>query len=635
MAKRRRISENKKRQGLGSIKQPSSSNGPAQAQLKALLTRYQDGRHGEAELAARALTQQYPQHPFAWKVLGAVLLDGGRAEAALLAAQRSAELSPLDSEAHLNLGAVLKELGALNEAEKSCRQAIRLNSHSALAHHNLGMTLYALNRLGEAEAAYREALALRPEDASTHFRLGITLQDSSRYDDAARAYRAAVLVKPDFVDAFYNLGLVNQDLGRLDDAAQSYKRTTELNPGHAEAHNNLGIVFQDLGRFKEAELSYRAALAAQPHYPQCHLNLAVLLRQQGEFNQATEHCLRAIAQMPAFAEAHRHLATMKTFATKDEQFRQMERIYSTENIPEDERCQISFALAKAHEDMEEYEHAFCFYKEANRLRKKLLGYDFAQDKLLFDRVRSSQFSVRQASFPQGLPADQVSPIFLVGMARSGMTLVEQIISSHSQVAGAGELSLAAKLGFDMVAGNCLVGLDQLTTFKQKYLRGLVAESSGELFVSDKTPDNFLYLGLIAAAFPQAKIIHVWRNPAAVCWANFKQYFSGSGLAYSYSIDDIIQYHRYYADLMSLWRDELGGRIYDLDYEELTSNPNPEIRALIDYLELAWEDACLAPEQNARSVATASNIQVRQGIYTGSSQQWKHYEPYLKGAFDFL
>ncbi|MDG2443446.1 MAG: tetratricopeptide repeat protein [Luminiphilus sp.] len=635
MAKRRGIAKNKKKQGLGSTTQRSASNQPAQSQLKTLLAHYQEGRHSEAELAARALTQQHPQHPFAWKVLGAVLLDGGRAGEALLATQRSAELSPLDPDTHLNLGAVLKELGALNEAEESCRQAIRLNAQNASAYHNLGMTLHALNRLGEAEASYREALALRPEDASTHFRLGITLQDSSRYEDAALAHRAAILAKPDFVEAHYNLGVVNQDLGRLDDAARNYKRATELNPGYAEAHNNLGIVFQDLGRFKEAELSYRAALAVQPHYPQCHINLGVLFRQQGVFKEATQHCLKAIAQMPAFSEAHRHLATMKTFATKDEQFSQMERIYKTENIPEYERCQISFALAKAHEDMEEYEHAFRFYLEANRLRKKLLGYDFSQDKVLFERVRSAQPSVKQASLPRGLPADQVSPIFLIGMARSGMTLVEQIISSHSQVAGAGELSLAAKLGFDMVAGNCLVGLDQLATFKQNYLRGLVAGSSGEFFVSDKTPDNFLYLGLIAAAFPEAKIIHVWRNPAAVCWANFKQYFSGSALAYSYSIDDIIKYYRNYADLMSLWRDELGGRIYDLDYEELTSNPNAEIRALIDYLELAWEDACLAPEQNARSVATASNIQVRQGIYTGSSQNWKHYRPYLKGAFDSL
>ncbi|MDA9799272.1 tetratricopeptide repeat protein [Luminiphilus sp.] len=635
MAKRRRISENKKRQGLGAIKQRSSSNGPDQAQLKALLAYYQEGRHGEAELAARALTQQHPRHPFAWRVLGAVLLDGGRAEQALLATQRSTELSPLDSDAHLNLGAVLIELGSLGEAEKSCRQAIRLNAHNALAYHNLGMTLHALNRLDEAEASYREALSLRPEDASTHYRLGITLQDSSRYDDAARAYRAAVLARPDFVEAFYNLGLVNQDLGRLDDAARSYKRAIELNPGYAEAHNNLGIVFQDLGRLKEAALSYRAALATQPHYPQCHINLAVLFRQQGEFKEATEHCLSAIVQMPAFAEAHRHLATMKTFATKDEQFKQMERIYKTDSIREYERCQISFALAKAYEDMEEYEHAFRFYLEANRLRKKLLGYHFSQDKVLFDAVRSSQLSLRQASFPQGHPADQVKPIFLVGMARSGTTLVEQIISSHSQVAGAGELSLANKLGFDMVAGNCRAGVDQLTTFKEKYLAGLIAESSGELFVSDKTPGNFLYLGLIAAAFPEVKIIHVRRNPAAVCWANFKQYFEGSGLAYSYSIADIAQYYRYYEDLMSFWREELGERIYDLDYDGLTLNPKPEIRALIDYLELAWEDACLAPEGNARSVATASNIQVRQGIYTGSSQQWKHYGPYLKGAFDSL
>ena len=221
------------------------------------------------------------------------------------------------------------------------------------------------------------------------------------------------------------------------------------------------------------------------------------------------------------------------------------------------------------------------------------------------------------------------------MPRSGTTLVEQIISSHSEVTGAGELNFVAQFGATIAIGVTEANHESLLDFRHKYLNRLQNVSDGNLIVTDKMPQNFLYIGLLAAAFPEAKIIHVKRNPAAVCWSNYKHYFGSKGVGYCYAIDDVTNYHALYENLMDFWTNTLSDRIYQLDYEQLTVNQESETRQLIDYLGMDWDEKCLSPQNNTRRVATASNLQVREKVYEGSSQQWKKYEPFLNGAFDSL
>ena len=221
------------------------------------------------------------------------------------------------------------------------------------------------------------------------------------------------------------------------------------------------------------------------------------------------------------------------------------------------------------------------------------------------------------------------------MPRSGTTLVEQIISSHSKVTGAGELAFAAQFGAAIATGVTEANSESLLNFRNIYLTKLKSVSNGNLIITDKMPQNFRYIGLLAAAFPEAKIVHVKRNPAAVCWANYKQYFMSKSIGYCYAIDDVVSYYRLYENLMEFWTNTLSNRIYNLDYEQLTVNQESETRQLIDYLGLDWEENCLSPQSNTRSVATASNLQVRQKVYKGSSEQWKKYQPFLNGALDGL
>ena len=221
------------------------------------------------------------------------------------------------------------------------------------------------------------------------------------------------------------------------------------------------------------------------------------------------------------------------------------------------------------------------------------------------------------------------------MPRSGTTLVEQIVSSHSQVNGGGELLFAKSLGEDLACGRASINGAALLAFRNGYLSALKVQSNGASFATDKLPHNFLYLGLICAAIPEAVVIHVARDKAAVCWANYTQNFARDGLSYSYDLDDILHYHGLYQDLMAYWHQAFPCSIYDLGYEVLTEHQEEETRKLIDHLGLEWDDTCLSPQDNTRNVATASNVQVRQKVYQGSSEKWKRYLPFLNGALDHL
>jgi tetratricopeptide (TPR) repeat protein len=506
---------------------------PSQHQLSSLLEHYQNGRLDDAEKQAVSVTQDFPQHPFGWKVLGLVLGATGRKSEAIDALQTAVTLSPQDAEARSNLGVTLQELGRLDEALASYKQAIALSSDSTESHYNLGNTLKELGRLDEALASYKQAIAL----------------------------------KPDFAEAHYNLGITLQELGRLDEALASYKQ--------------------------------------------------------------------AIALKPDFAEAHRMLTSIKKFDAQDEQYSKMLRIYLNEDISIEQRCHINFALAKACEDLGNIEKAYTYYSEGNELRKKILNYDINQDVELFQKLKSSYPKIEKNSLEPDNLSKSLMPIFIIGMPRSGTTLVEQIISSHLQVTGAGELNFAKQFGAAIATGITEVNNQSLLDLRHNYLNKLQNVSNGNLIVTDKMPQNFRYIGLLAAAFPEAKIVHVKRNPAAVCWANYKQYFVSKNIGYCYAIDDVISYYKLYENLMDFWTSTLSKRIYNLDYEQLTVNQENETRQLIEYLGLDWDESCLSPQKNKRRVTTASNSQVRQKVYQGSSEQWKKYKPFLNGAFDGL
>jgi tetratricopeptide (TPR) repeat protein len=608
---------------------------PSQAEIQKFLNHYQNGQYGDAEKLAISITEQFPEHQFGWKALGAVLMQTNRISETLVSSQKSVQLAPQDAEAHINLGVTLQELGRLDEAEASYTQAIALKSDIAEAHNNLGNTLQELGRLEESEVSVRQAIALKPDFAEARSNLGNTLQKLGRLDEAEASCRQAITLESDYAEAHNNLGITLQQQGRLEEAETSYTQAIALKSDYAEARSNLGDTLQELGRLEEAEASLRQAIALKFDFAEAHNNLGNTLKELGRLGGAEASLRQAIDLKPDYAEAHLNLTSMKKFDSQDEQYSQMQKIYLDENIPEEQRCHINFGLAKACEDLGDFEQALQHYREGNVLRKKLLNYDVSQDIELFNQLKSSYPQIAKTSLDPESLTNRLKPIFIVGMPRSGTTLVEQIISSHAQVTGAGELSFAHQFGASIARGLSAVNADALLNFRDIYLTKLQNISNGNLIITDKMPHNFRYLGLLAAAFPEAKIVHVTRNPAALCWANYKQYFVSKTLGYCYELDDVINYYELYRNLMEFWKNLFGDRFYDVDYELLTVNQEEETRKLIHYLDLNWEEECLSPHQNKRSVSTASSMQVRKKVYQGSSQQWKKYKPFLNGALDYV
>lgn len=312
------------------IQQVGSSNSPSQSRLNSLIQHYQSGQYGEAEKLACLITQQFPEHQFCWKVLGAIFRQTGRTSDAIDAIQKAVQISPTDTEALNNLGNMLRETGRFEEAQRSCKQAITLNPDFAEAHNNLGVTLQELGRLEEAQLSYRRAIALKPDFVEAHSNLGGTLRGLGRLEEAELSCRQVIALESGSVSisdsafAHSDLGMMLRELGRFEEAQLSYRQAIELKPDFAGAHNGLGGTLRDLGRLEEAQLSFRQAIALDSGFALAHSNLGVTLKDLGRFEEAQRSCRHAIALNPDFAGARYNLGILlfesKQYSAAAEQF---------------------------------------------------------------------------------------------------------------------------------------------------------------------------------------------------------------------------------------------------------------------------------------------------------------------------
>lgn len=540
---------------------------PSKNQVDTLLKYYKSNNYAKTQEHALFLTEQFPDHDLAWKILSIVFEKTGKIPESLIAIKKIVNISPQDP----------------------------------LAHYNLGNTYGKLADFSKAEESYKKAISL----------------------------------KPNFPEAYYNLGTIFENNLKLEEAEKYYKQAIALKPDFANAYNNLGIVLEELRKFNESEICYKKIIALEPNFAEAYHNLGNNLEQQGKLKDAQISYEKAIIINPGLAKTHRQLSSIKKFDKYDDQYHLLQKLYLDKNISDEQLCHVNFSLAKIYEDLENFEKAFKHFEEGNRIQKKLLNYNIKQDIELFNQIKLSfkQFEKNVHSIRRN--KSDIIPIFIVGMPRSGTTLVEQIISSHSKVSGLGELPFVLQFGLKITTGLLEFNSETVLKFRNNYLEKIKNFTENSLIFTDKMPQNFLYIGLIMATFPEAKILHIKRNTAAVCWANYKQWFKSKDLSYSYSINDTIKYYNLYEDLMNFWKKSFNNKIYEVDYESLTVNHEDEIKKLIKYLDLNWEEGCLSPEKNKRAVTTASNKQIRNKIFKGSSQKWKNYKPFLNGAFDIF
>jgi len=576
---------------------------PPQNQIDTLTNLYHTGQVVKVEQACRELLQNYPQSLFVFNVLGASLLMQGKSQAAVQVFDKAIEIEPGFAGIYNDRGVALKELGKLKNAIQS----------------------------------YDRAIELKPDYAEAHGNRGDALKGLGKFEEAVESYERATKLKPDYVDAYVNCGSALRSLGQLGEAIKRYDNVIKVRPGYAEAYNNRGNALRDIGQLEGAVKNYDIAIKLKPDYAEAYNNRGKALSDLGQLKEAVENYEKVVELMPDFAEAYLNLSVLKKFKPDNTRIGLMKSLLLKSELSKSDRMYLCFALAKVHDDLDEYDRSFNYLVEGNHLRKNELNYNIDYDRRIVAKIKeifTTESQTLEVSLDENAP---MQPIFIVGMLRSGTSLVEQILASHSQVYGAGELGAIDELVSPIIEefsdriGQYMDILSQskITSVHDGYLGVLAALNVQEKIIIDKMPINFKWIGFILSAFPKAKIINLNRDPRATCWSIYKHYFPGNGNRYAYDFGDLAEFYKLYIDLMSFWRERYPNSIYDVCYEGLTENQEEETRRLLAFCDLEWEKQCLDFHNTKRAVKTASVVQVRKKMYQGSSDAWRKYEEYMQ------
>jgi tetratricopeptide (TPR) repeat protein len=599
--------------------------------------RSQQGQHVEAlDLIGRAL-QTNPNSASALSNYGLVLARLKRFEGALASFDRAIALRPDYVEALNNRGNALRDLNRLEEALANHEKALAIKPGYIEAHYDRGNTLHSLKRFGDALASYDAALKLKPDYVEALNNRGNTLRALRRFTDALASYDKAIAINPNFVEALNNRGNALRDLRRYEDALESYDKAVASHPAFAEALNNRGNTLRDLNRIEEAMASYRKALTIKPDSVEALSNLGIVLKELGRFAEARRAAEQVIEVAPQRTSAYRLFGEVSRFGVDNPYLATMEELMQgAAPLSAQDQLDLHFALAKAYEDLGRLDDAFGQLLAGNALKRRLIAYDEAATLGTLKHIREVFTSELIGSW-QHVGEPSPVPVFIVGMPRSGTTLVEQILASHPQVFGAGEL----KCFSDVVARRATesgarsfreltssMSAEQFRRLGERYVAEIKRLAPKATRITDKMPTNYIYVGLIHLALPNASVIHSVRDPIDTCISCFSNLFAEAN-DYSYDLAELGRYYRHYQALMAHWHRVLPpGRILDVRYEDVVSDLESAARRIVGHCGLDWDARCLSFHQTERPVRTVSAVQVRKPIYRSSIGRGRGYEAFL-------
>jgi tetratricopeptide (TPR) repeat protein len=595
---------------------------------------------GDAASASEVLSQlaaTHPQWALAHYELALALSALGRNAAAIAALQRAVALKPDMADAWRALGDELTSAGDAAGADSAYAQNIRASTKDE----RLLSAAAALceNNIPQAEGLLRAHLKKYPTDVAALRMLAEVAARLGRYHDAEILLTRCLELAPSFAAARHHRAIV---LHRQNKSAAALREATELlakdprNPGY----NNLkAAILARIGDLQDSIEIYAEILAAHPAQPKIWLSYGHALKSSGRETDSIAAYKKSIELLPGLGEAYWSLANLKTAPFTSEDVAAMRVQLRRADLTEEDQLHLHFAMGKALEDRHEYAASFEHYVQGNRLRRAQLRYQADEMSTHVSRVKaafSRQFFVERMSYGAAAP----DPIFIVGLPRSGSTLLEQILSSHSQVEGTMELPDLAEIArslFDRgkksrISGYSTVlaslNADECRELGERYMaQTRIQRKTAAPFFIDKMPNNFAHIDLIQLALPHAKIIDARRHPLGCCFSGFKQHFA-RGQSFSYSLEEIGRYYRDYVELMAFFDAVLPGRIHRVIYESMIEDTESEVRRLLDYCGLPFEAGCLRFYENERAVRTASSQQVRKPIYREGVDHWRHYESWL-------
>jgi len=598
-------------------------------------------RFDEANARIERALSIYPKFSRPHEVRGDLLLAQGQPTAATEAYQQSLNLDPKRQRIRLKLGQVLMYLGRVDEAQALKTEIIEFSQdHKDIAR---AAELELEEKHDEAEGIYRQILIRHPDNVSA-MRLWARLgREQKQYAGAEKLLQQAVQVAPGFNQAWADLCWVQFEQEKFDDAIKSAKRLIKLKPRAPEGHMWLAAASAGAGHHQDAIESFDTTLEIAPNHVGALCGKGNAYRTIGDQDSAIAAFRRSIKSNPLHAEAYWSLANLKTFRFEDSEVDDMLALVSDERISTEGQVQLNNALGLEFDGRKKYDRAFEFIDRGNVLRR---GQD------LYDRVENEEkvdmsietFTQQYLEENSGHGDPDPAPILIVGLPRSGSTLLEQILSSHSRVDGTHELADLGKAirfnrrltGPRLRYPKSVVNLDAdgFKRLGRDYLERTRQYRGNLPFFTDKNPNNFMHVGLLHLILPKAKIINARRHPLDSCFGSYKQLFA-QGQQFTYDLVEVGEYYLQYQRLMDHWHQVLPGKVLDVQYEEVVADLDGQVKRILEYCELDWEESCLRFHETSRSVKTASSEQVRQPIYSSAVNSWRHYEPHLEALIEIL
>ena len=598
-------------------------------------------RFDEANARIERALSIFPEFERAYELRGELLFAKGELPAAAEAFQQALKLDPKRQRIRVKLGQVFLRLGRVEEARALKGEIIKSsadNKDIAKA-----AELEKEEKFAEAEKIYRRILARHPDNVSA-MRLWAALGvRQKQYADAEVLLKKAVELAPDFALAWADLWIVQFEQEKSEDAIKSAKRLINLEPRRANGHLLLGSAHMSAGHHQDALESYDNALEITPDHVGAWCGKGNVSRTIGDQDGAISAFRKSIKANPLFAEAYWNLANLKTFRFEDSEVDDMLALVGDERIPNEGQVQLNNALGLEFDGRKEYDRAFEYIDRGNKLRREREFYDRVQNEEMIDMsIEAFSRQFLEDNYGHGDP--EPAPIFIVGLPRSGSTLLEQILSSHSKVDGTHELrdlALTIRSNREMSGRGAqypksVANIDQdgFKCLGSEYIERTLRHRGGRPFFTDKNPNNHVHVGLLHLILPNAKIINARRHPLDSCLGSYKQLFA-EGQSFSYDLVELGEHFLQYQRLMDHWHEVLPGKVLDVQYEEVVADLEGQVRRILEYCELGWEDTCLRFHETSRPVKSASSEQVRRPIYSSSVNTWRHYERHLGALIEVL
>ena len=504
------------------------------------------------------------------------------------------------------------------------------------------LNLYKSGDLVKAEQITKKLISKNKDIVFLYNLLGLILAGQKKTNEAIEQYEKGLKVDPKFSIIYNNLALIffsQKSEESIKKAIEYYKKSIFLDTKIPEPHNNLGNLYNSIGNYDEAINCYIKALSINSNFSFAHYNLGSVYITLGKFNEAKEHLRTTVKIDRNFTQAHRLLSRIINYTKAENHLVELLELYRNINN-EDKKIDLCFALGKAHEDMNDFTKSFKYYKEANYLSKKKNNFILSLEKEKFKNIKNIfNKKLYKKSLKKGYI--KFSPIFIVGMPRSGTTLVEQILSTHDNVFGCDEIEFIPNLikkyygkSYSEFEFNKLYNFDNKIFEKigEEYYEMVKKISNNSKRITDKLPINFLSIGFINLILPNSKIIHCSRDSKDNIISIFKNYFPDGKINYSSNLNNIIEYYNCYKNIMKYWNTLLPNYIYNIKYEKLVSKTSNETKNLLKFCDLGWQDKCLKFYKNQRPIKTASDVQVRNKVYTTSIGSWKKYKNEVSEVF---